>query len=80
MMKFGNASIRSKGNNTTQSPLSKERQFAYLNTIEEERHETQTSNYQENASEREDSKVLSSNQMRQSSNTIPLEFDQDSKR
>ena len=64
MMKFGNASIRTKGNNSTYSPLNKDRQFAYLNTIEEERHETQTSNYQENASEREDSKVLNSNHMR----------------
>ena len=63
MMKFGNASIKAKGS-TTYSPLNKDRQFAYLNTIEEERHETQTSNYQENASEREDSKVLSSNHMR----------------
>ena len=63
MMKFGNASIKTKGN-TTSSPLNRDRQFVYLNTIEEERHETQTSNYQENASEREDSKVLSSNHIR----------------
>ena len=63
MMKFGNASIKTKGN-TTSSPLNRDRQFVYLNTIEEERQETQTSNYQENASEREDSKVLSSNHIR----------------
>ena len=60
IMKFGNASIRSKSN-TTHSPLFGERQFVQLNTIEEDKHETQTSNYFENASEREDSKLLGSN-------------------
>ena len=59
-MKFGNAAIRSK-NNGTHSPLLGERQFANLITIEEDKNETQTSNYFENASEREDSRMMSSN-------------------
>ena len=47
---FGNATIRSK-NNGTHSPLIGERKFANLITIEEDKNETQTSNYVENASE-----------------------------
>ena len=39
MMKFGNASIRSK-NNGTHSPMMADRQFVALNTIEEEKNET----------------------------------------
>ena len=61
MIKFGNASVHSK-HLGMQSPM--DRQFALLNTIEEDKNETQTSNYIENASEREDSKLLSSNQLR----------------
>ena len=72
-MKFGNAAIRSK-NNGTHSPLLNERQFANLITIEEDKNETQTSNYLENASERDDSKVLSSNQFR-GSNSKGVEYE-----
>lgn len=75
MMKFGNASIRTK--NGTHSPMMGERQFVHLNTIEEEKHETQTSNYVENASEREDSKLLSSNQFRGSNLGGGLDFESD---
>ena len=71
-MKFGNAAIRSK-NNGTHSPLLGERQFANLVTIEEDKNETQTSNYIENASEREDSKLFSSNNFRGS--TYNMEFE-----
>lgn len=52
-----------------------DRQFAHLNTIEEEKNETQTSHYFENASEREDSKLLSSNQFRGSNLGGGLEFE-----
>ena len=72
-MKFGNAAIRSK-NNGTHSPLLGERQFANLITIEEDKNETQTSNYMENASEREDSKLMSSNQFK-GSNFNGMEFE-----
>ena len=71
MTRFGNANIRSK--NGTHSPMLG--QFAHLNTIEEDKNETQTSNYIEGASEREDSRLLSSNQLR-SSNLAGLEFDE----
>ena len=50
--------------------------FIQLNTIEEEKHETQTSNYIENVSEREDSKLFSSHHLR-GSNLTGLEFDED---
>jgi hypothetical protein len=73
-MKFGNSSIRSK-NNGTHSPLLGDR-FIHLNTIEEEKHETQTSNYIENVSEREDSKLFSSHHLR-ASNLTGLEFDEE---
>ncbi len=58
-IKFGNAGIRSK--NSTHSPSLGDRAFVPLNTIEEEKIETQTSNYLENISERDDSRLLSSN-------------------
>ena len=48
-----------------------------MNTIEEEKNETQTSNYIENYSEREDSRLLSSNHLR-GSNLAGLEFEEDS--
>lgn len=48
----------------------------HLNTIEEEKHETQTSNYLEGASEREDSKLFSSHNLR-SSNITGLEFEEE---
>ena len=38
--------------------------YVHLNTIEEERYETHTSNYMDGASERDDSKLMSSNNMR----------------
>lgn len=53
-----------------------DRQFLQLNTIEEEKHETQTSNYVEGASEREDSKLFSSHNLR-SSNITGLEFEEE---
>ena len=71
MTRFGNANIRSK--NGTQSPMLG--QFAHLNTIEEDKNDTQTSNYVDGASEREDSRLLSSNQLR-GSNMAGLEFDE----
>jgi len=76
-MKFGNSLIRGKGNNTTHSPLLADRTFQQLNTIEEDKNETQTSNYMESASERENSKILSSNNLRNSSNVVGLEFDEE---
>lgn len=78
-MKFGNSIIRSKNNNS-HSPLMADRQFQQLNTIEEEKNETQTSNYIENASEREDSKLLSSNNLRSSNMMGGLEFDDENQK
>lgn len=77
MMKFGNASVRTQKSNVTHSPLIGQREFYNLNTIEEEKNETQTSNYVENASEREDSRLLSSNNLR-NSNMAGLDFEDDS--
>ena len=57
-----------------------DRQFQQLNTIEEEKNETQTSNYIENASEREDSKLLSSNNLRSSNMMGGLEFDDENQK
>ena len=71
MARFGIANTRSK--NGTHSPLLG--QFAHLNTIEEDKNDTQTSNYVDGASERDDSRLLSSNQLR-SSNMAGLEFDE----
>ena len=65
--------MRSK--NGTHSPMLADRQFAHLITIEEERNETQTSHCLENASEREDSKLLSSNQFRGSNLGGGLDFE-----
>lgn len=76
-MKFGNSSIR--GKSASQSPMLGERGFVQLNTIEEERHETQTSQYMESASEVENSKLLSSSNMRNSANMVGFEFDEDFK-
>lgn len=73
-IKFGNA--RSK--NISNSPSIAERAFVPLNTIEEERNETQTSNYLENISEREDSRLMSSNNFR-GSNINGLEFEEEQK-
>ena len=76
-MKFGNSSIR--GKSSSHSPLLAERAFQQLNTIEEEKHETQTSNYMESASERENSKLLSSNNLRNSQQLVGLEFEEETK-
>lgn len=50
-----------------------------LNTIEEEKNETQTSNYFE-GSERDESRLMSSNQLRNSQNTKDFELEEESKR
>lgn len=76
VIKFGNAQIRSKTFNN--SPMLDNR-FHQLNTIEEEKQETQTSNYFDNASEREDSKLFSSHHLRTSANLNGLEFDEEMK-
>lgn len=73
-IKFGNARTK----NITNSPSIAERAFVPLNTIEEERNETQTSNYLENISEREDSRLMSSNNFR-GSNINGLEFEEEQK-
>ena len=75
-MKFGNSSIRGKA---THSPMIADRTFQQLNTIEEEKHETQTSNYMESASERENSKLLGSNNLRNSQQLVGLEFEEETK-
>lgn len=49
-----------------------------LNTIEEEKIETQTSNYLENISERDESRLLSSNNFH-GSNLNQIEFDEELK-
>lgn len=76
-MKFGNAPNR--GKSSSQSPLLGERGFQLLNTIEEEKNETQTSQYMESVSERENSKLYGSSNMRNSSNIVGLEFDEEFK-
>lgn len=52
----------------------------HLNTIEEEKHETQTSNYFEGASERDDSRLMGSNHLRHSNHTKDFEIDDETKR
>lgn len=52
----------------------------HLNTIEEEKHETQTSNYFEGMSEKDDSRMMGSNNLRYSNNTKEFEFDDETKR
>ena len=69
-IKFGNAQI--KGKNMTASPMLAKPEFAHLNTIEEEKNETQTSNY--NMSERDESKLLSSNHL---GGSTGLDFEND---
>ena len=62
-MKFGGG--RSEMSGPNKSPMMGN-SFVHLNTIEEERYETHTSNYMDGMSERDDSKLLSSNQLRNS--------------
>lgn len=50
-----------------------------LNTIEEEKHETQTSNYFEGISEKDNSGILNSNHFRYSKDAKEFEFDDDKK-
>lgn len=52
----------------------------HLNTIEEEKHETQTSNYFEGMSEKDDSRMMGSNNLRYSNNTKEFEFEEETKR
>jgi hypothetical protein len=52
----------------------------HLNTIEEEKQETQTSNYYEGLSEKDDSRMMGSNNLRYSANTKEYEFDEETKR
>jgi len=52
----------------------------HLNTIEEEKHETQTSNYFEGMSEKDDSRMMGSNNLRYSNNTKEFDFEEETKR
>ena len=54
--------------------------MVHLNTIEEEKQETQTSNYYEGLSEKDDSRMMGSNNLRYSANTKEYEFDEETKR
>lgn len=52
----------------------------HLNTIEEEKHETYTSNYFEGISEKDDSRMMGSNNLRYSNNTKEFDFEEETKR
>ena len=54
--------------------------YHQLNTIEEEKHETQTSNYIDGNSEREDSKLLGSNNLRGSNFMKDFDLDEEQKK
>ena len=54
--------------------------YHQLNTIEEEKHETQTSNYMDGNSEREDSKLLGSNNLRGSNFMKDFDLDEEQKK
>ena len=62
MIKFGGP--RGEGSSTSKAGAGIA--FVHLNTIEEERYETHTSNYMDSVSGREDSKLMSSNNLRAS--------------
>ena len=51
-----------------------------MNTIEEEKHETQTSNYFDANSEREDSRLMGSNNLRGSNFMKEFDLDEDQKK
>jgi len=74
-MRFGNARVGSSDSSPGRSPgtTSGPAHYVHLNTIEEEKHETQTSNYFDGTSEREDSRLMGSNNLRGSN--IMKEFD-----
>ena len=77
VMRFGNSRIGSSDSSSSpgRSPgtVSGPAHFVHLNTIEEEKHETQTSCYFDGTSEREDSRLMGSNNLRGSN--IMKEFD-----
>ena len=78
IVKFGNSRIHSNSApNSGRSPLMGSGAYHQLNTIEEEKHETQTSNYIEGASEREDSKLLGSNNLRGSNFMKDFDLDEE---
>ena len=80
-MKFGNSSIQSNSApNSGRSPLIGAGAYHQLNTIEEEKHETQTSNYFDGASEREDSKLMGSNNLRGSNFMKEFDLDEEQKK
>ena len=77
-IKFGNSRIHSNSApNSGRSPLTGSGAYHQLNTIEEEKHETQTSNYIDGASEREDSKLLGSNNLRGSNFMKDFDLDEE---
>ena len=69
VMRFGNHNAHNRRAGTSVA----------LNTIEEEKHETQTSNYYEGISEKDNSGMLNSNNFRYSKDAKEFEFDDDKK-
>ena len=77
-MKFGNSRIESSSApNSGRSPLLKEGAYHQLNTIEEDKAETQTSNYFDATSEREDSRLMGSNNLRGSNFMKDFDLDEE---
>ena len=81
IIKFGNSRIHANSApNSGRSPLMGGGAYHQLNTIEEEKHETQTSNYIDGNSEREDSKLLGSNNLRGSNFMKDFDLDEEQKK
>ena len=79
-MKFGNAKLHAaSAPNSGRSPLIGPGAYHQLNTIEEEKNETQTSNYFDATSEREDSRLMGSNNLRGSNIMKEFDLDEDQK-